>query len=253
MREPGLGGIARPPQPCPDSLSWVNPGPASDDQLGPGPRTRVKRLTERARYDRATVHAILDEGFVCHLGFCSDGEPVVMPTGYVRVGDVLYLHGAPANWALNTVVAQRAVCVTVTLIDGLVLARSAFHHSINYRSVMAFGVASEVDDFEEKRRALVAFVDHVVPGRSADTRLPSDAEVRSTRVVRVDIEEASAKVRTGGPKDDPEDLALSGIWAGHVPLQLVAGVPVVDTLAPVTAPVPPYLAPYRRPAAPGGA
>jgi hypothetical protein len=137
--------------------------------------------------------------------------------------------------------------VTVTLVDGVVLARAAFHHSVNYRSVMLFGEATKVEDLAEKRAAMVALVDHVVPGRSADARLPSDSELRATTVVRLDVQEASAKVRTGGPKDDPDDLALSTIWAGHVPLQLVAGTPVVDTSAPVAAPVPAYIAPYAGP------
>jgi len=223
---------------------------AGDDQLGPGPRSRVRRLPERARYDRATVEAILDEGFVCHLASCSDGEPVVVPTAYARAGDVIYVHGAPANQALRRAAGGDIVCLTVTLVDGLVLARSAFHHSINYRSVVVFGAACEVEDAEEKRLALTAFVDHVVAGRSADARPPSDAELRATRVVRIEIEEASAKVRSGGPNDDPEDLALTGIWAGEMPLRLVAGEPVVDGSAPVLAPVPQYLAPYRRAAPP---
>jgi uncharacterized protein len=217
------------------------------DGLGPGPRTRVRRLPERAKYDRATVEAVLDEGFVCHLGFCSEGEPVVIPTAYVRVGDIIYVHGAPANYALRRAVEGDAVCLTVTLVDGLVLARSAFHHSINYRSVVIFGVAREVDDPAEKRVALSAFVDHVVPGRNEGTRAPTESEVRATRVVKVEITEASAKVRSGGPKDDPEDLALPGIWAGEMPLRVVPGVPVPDDSAPVTAPVPPYLLSYRRP------
>ncbi len=221
--------------------------------VGPGPRTRVRRLPERAKYDRATVEAILDEGFVCHLGFCSEGEPVVIPTGYARVGDVIYVHGAPANWALRRAVAGDTVCLTVTLLDGIVLARSAFHHSINYRSVVVFGVAHEVDDFDEKRLALSAFVDHVVPGRDSDTRAPSDSELRATRVVKVEIVEASAKVRSGGPKDDPEDLELTNIWAGELPLQVVAGDPVADGSGPVTAPVPRYLSPYRGPGPTGGA
>ncbi|HTT88373.1 MAG TPA: pyridoxamine 5'-phosphate oxidase family protein [Acidimicrobiales bacterium] len=222
--------------------------PASpSDDLGPGPRTRVRRLPERAKYDRATVEAVLDEGFVCHLGFCSDGQPVVIPTGYARVGDIIYVHGAPANHALRSSVEGGTVCLTVTLVDGLVLARSAFHHSFNYRSVVVFGVAHEVEDADEKRVALAAFVDHVVPGRNPDTRPPTDSELRATTVVRIEIEEASAKVRTGGPKDEPEDFALHEIWAGEVPLQVVAGVPVADDSAPVTAPVPRYLAPYRRP------
>ena len=180
-----------------------------DEEVGPGPRARVRRLPERGRYDRATVDAILDEGFVCHLGLCYEGGPVVIPTAYARIGDWIYLHGAPANYALRRAVEGDSVCLTVTLVDGLVLARSAFHHSINYRSVVVFGVAQEVEDFDEKRTALMAFVDHVVPGRSPDTRPPSDSELRATRVVKVEIEEASAKVRTGGPKDDPEDLELN--------------------------------------------
>jgi uncharacterized protein len=215
------------------------------DDIGPGPRTKVRRLPERARYDRATVEAILDEGFVCHLGFCVDGEPVVIPTGYARVGDVIYVHGAPANYALHRAVEEDRVCLTVTLVDGLVLARSAFHHSINYRSVVVFGVAHEVEDSEEKRLALTAFVDHVVPGRNAGTRPPTDSELRATRVVKIEIMEASAKVRTGGPKDEPEDLGVAGIWAGELPLRVVPGTPVAD--APVTAPVPPYVVSYRRP------
>ncbi len=197
------------------------------------------------------MEAVLDEGFVCHLGFCVDGEPVVIPTGYARVGDVIYVHGAPANYALRRAVEGDSVCLTVTLVDGLVLARSAFHHSINYRSVVVFGVAHEVEDWEEKRLALAAFVDHVVPGRNAGTRPPSEAELRATRVVKVEIMEASAKVRTGGPKDEPEDLGLGGIWAGELPFRVVAGSPIADGSAPVTAPVPPYVASYRRPGVEG--
>ncbi len=235
------------------SATSAGAGDLGPGDVGPGPRTRIRRLPERARYDRATVEAILDEGFVCHLGFCSDGEPVVIPTAYARVGDVIYVHGAPANWALRRAVAGDTVCLTVTLLDGLVLARSAFHHSINYRSVVVFGIAHEVDDFDEKRLALSAFVDHVVPGRDSDTRAPTDSELRATRVVKVDIVEASAKVRTGGPKDEPEDFALSAIWAGELPLRVVAGEPVADDSSPVTAPVPRYLSSYRRPGPAGSA
>ncbi len=218
-----------------------------DDSAAPSPRTRVRRLPERARYDRGTVEAILDEGFVCHLGFCSDGEPVVIPTAYVRVGDAIYVHGAPANHALRRAAEGDSVCLTVTLIDGLVLARSAFHHSINYRSVVLFGTAHEVEDYDEKRFALLAFVDHVVPGRRTDTRPPDDGELRATRVVKIDITEASAKVRAGGPKDDPEDMSLTEIWAGEMPLDIVPGEPLPDPSAPVTAGLPTYLMSYRRP------
>ena len=157
----------------------------------------------------------------------------MIPTAYARIGDWIYLHGAPANYAMRRAVEGDSVCLTVTLVDALVLARSAFHHSINYRSVVVFGVAQEVEDFDEKRTALMAFVDHVVPGRSPDTRPPSDSELRATRVVKVEIEEASAKVRTGGPKDDPEDLDLTGIWAGEMPLQLVPGAPQADSQLPL--------------------
>ncbi len=163
------------------------------------------------------------------------------------------MHGAPANHALRRAVEGDSVCLTVTLVDGLVLARSAFHHSINYRSVVVFGPAHEVEDYDEKRFALLAFVDHVVPGRRTDTRPPSDGELRATRVVKVDMAEASAKVRAGGPKDDPEDLALTEIWAGEMPFHIVAGEPLPDRTAPVTALLPTYLTSYRRPGLGAGA
>jgi uncharacterized protein len=223
---------------------------ATDRPWRTGPRSKVRRLPDRARYDRASVEAILDEGFVCHVGFSTDSGPVVLPTGYARVGDALYLHGAAANHALRTVGDGAAVCVTVTLVDGLVLARSAFHHSINYRSVVVYGRASEVRDPDEKRAALEAVVEHIVPGRSADARGPNDSELRATRVVRVGIDEASAKVREGGPKDDPEDLEVEDVWAGHLPLAMVTGEPVVDEAGHVTAPLPAYVARYRRPGGP---
>lgn len=207
----------------------------------------MRRLPERGRYDRDTVWAILDEGFVCHLGYCTDAGPVVVPTGYARRGDAIYLHGAAANHALRTVGGGAAVCVTVTLVDGLVLARSAFHHSINYRSVVVYGRAEEVREAAEKRAALEAVVEHIVPGRSADARRPSQAELRATRVVRVTIDEVSAKVRQGGPRDDPEDLAMD-VWAGHLPLRTVPGDPVPDEAAPVPSAVPAYVTGYRRPA-----
>lgn len=188
--------------------------------------TRVRRLPGRGSYDRATIHSILDQGFVCHLGFVDDrGRPVVIPTAYARVGQDLYLHGAPANAALGVLAAGVAVCVTVTLVDGLVLARSAFHHSINYRSVVIFSNATGVRDLDEKRIGLAAIVEHILPGRGADARPPSVAELRATRVVRVPIDKASAKVRSGGPNDDDADLGL-GVWAGQVPLHTVAGDPV---------------------------
>ncbi len=215
------------------------------ESFGPGPMTKVRRLPERARYDRAAVHAILDEGWVCHLGFPAGDRAAVLPTLYARVEDILYLHGAPANHALRSTEAAVGACVAVTLVDGLVLARSAFHHSVNYRSVVCYGPASEVTDLEEKRAALLAIVDHVLPGRAGDARPPSKEELRATRVTKFVIAEASAKVRAGGPKEDPEDLALEGIWAGEVPLRVVAGNPVPDS--GVTAPVPGYVRRYNRP------
>jgi nitroimidazol reductase NimA-like FMN-containing flavoprotein (pyridoxamine 5'-phosphate oxidase superfamily) len=208
----------------------------------PTPRTRVRRLPDRARYDRATVDSILDEGFVCHVGFVDRGAPVVIPTAYARVDDALYLHGASANAALRAVTSGGPTCVTVTLVDGLVLARSAFHHSINYRSVVIFGNATEVTDPDEKRRAVDAIVEHIVPGRGVDARDPTEAELRATRVVRMPIDEASAKVRTGGPADDDEDLGLP-IWAGYVPLRLAADLPVADVDLDPTIPVPGYARP----------
>lgn len=211
----------------------------------PSPRTQVRRLPDRARYDQADIHAILDEGFVCHVGFQSGSSPVVIPTAYARVGDRLYLHGAPANAALRAAGSGLPVCVTVTLIDGLVLARSAFHHSINYRSVVIYGTAEEVTDLEEKRAALVAVVEHIVPGRTADARPPTDSELRATRLIRLPIDEASAKVRTGDPVDDDEDLDLP-VWAGQLPLQWSAGQAVPAGGLRVDVPVPGYVSDYHR-------
>ena len=193
------------------------------DSAPPSARATVRRLRERGRYDRETVEAILDEALVCHVGFVADGAPVVLPTLHVRVGDTLYLHGAAGN-AMLRAGAGRDVCVSVTLIDGLVLARSAFHHSVNYRSVVVFGRGREVTDEAEKVAALEALVDHVVPGRPAGVRGPNDVELRKTRLLALDLGEASAKVRTGPPKDDPGDLD-SPWWAGVVPLRVVAGEP----------------------------
>ena len=209
-------------------------------------RTEVRRLPERGSLERALVHAILDEGLVCHVGFASDEGPVVIPTLYARDGERLYLHGSPASRLLRALSRGVPLCITVTLVDGLVLARSAFHHSMNYRSAVVFGTAREVTGLEEKRRALAAIVEHVVPGRSPDTRPPSEFEEKYTRVLVLEIEEASAKVRAGGPKDDESDLALPH-WAGVIPLRLVAGAPQPEPdLAPGIA-APSYAESYRRP------
>ena len=216
----------------------------------PTARVRVRRLAERGRYDRAMIEAILDEGFVCHVGVVVDSGPVVIPTAYARIADRLYLHGAPANATLGQASSGMPVCVTVTLVDGLVLARSAFHHSINYRSVVVYGTGTEVTDVEEKRAALAAVVEHIVPGRGADARPPTAAELRATRVVRVPLDEASAKIRTGGPKDDPEDLDLP-VWAGQVPLRMVPSAPVADGDPATSPPTPRYLTDYARPSGHG--
>ena len=212
--------------------------------LGPGPRTKVRRLPERGRYDSETVHAILDEGWVCHLAVSSEDRATILPTVYARSGDVLYMHGAPANNALRSAEVASEACVTVTLVDAIVVARSAFHHSVNYRCVVMYGPASQVTDPEEKEAALLAIVEHVLPGRAGDTRPPSPEELRATRVTKFVIAEASAKVRMGGPNDDPEDLGLEGVWAGQLPLNVVPGPPIAEM--GVLAPVPAYVDGYGR-------
>jgi hypothetical protein len=205
----------------------------------PTDRTTLRRLPERGRHDRDTIDGILDEAYLCHLGLVDpEGRPFVIPTIHARVGDDVYVHGSPASRALRTAGGDGVdCCVAVTLLDGLVLARSAFHHSMNYRSVVLYGRAERVDDLDRKRAALDALVEHVVRGRSTDTREPNDKELRGTLVLRLPIDEASAKVRAGGPKDDDEDLGLD-VWAGHVPLRLVPGDPVPDE--GVTRPWPGY-------------
>ena len=199
----------------------------SSPELTPTDRTRVRRKTDRGTFEWDTIASILDEALVAHVGFAVDGRTWVMPMAFCRIDDQLYLHGASGNAALRALAAGADVCVTATLLDGLVLARSAFHHSMNYRSVMVFGRATAVTDEDEKRRALVATVDHMQAGRSDGTRGPTASEMRATSVVRLPIVEASAKVRTGGPIDDEEDYALPH-WAGVVPITLVRGEPVAD-------------------------
>ncbi|WP_186831828.1 pyridoxamine 5'-phosphate oxidase family protein [Streptomyces sp. ISID311] len=210
----------------------------------PTERTTPTRARQRATYDQETVHAILDEGYVCHLGFVRDGSPVVLPTLYGRVGDRLYLHGSTGSRPLRMAGAAPDpgldVCVTVTHVDGLVLARSAFHHSINYRSVVVHGTAHQVTDPEEKTSALDALVDHVLPGRAADSRPGNAKELAATSVIRLDLREVSAKIRADGPDDEPEDLALP-YWSGVLPVAPVYGAPIpADDLAPGT-PEPAYL------------
>ena len=212
----------------------------------PSARTRVRRVPDRARYDRDVVDAILDAGMICHVGFTSEYGPAVLPTIYVRVADTVYLHGSRASAMLRAVRDGAGLCLSVTLLDGLVLARSALHHSMNYRSVVVYGRAREVTDEDEKRLALRAVVDHVVPGRSAEARPPSDTELRHTLVVALAVDESSAKVRTGPPKDEPEDHELP-VWAGELPLRLVPGPPVPDPELPADVPAPPNVREYSRP------
>lgn len=206
-------------------------------------RTTVRRLPKRATYEPETVRAILDEALMCHVGFVVEGRPVVIPTIHWREGDTLYVHGSVASRMLRSLKDGVEACVTVTLLDGLVLARSAFHHSMNYRSAVVFGTAREVTDREEKIRALESLVEHVVRGRSKDVRQPNESELRVTTVLALPIDEASAKIRTGGPVDDEEDYALP-VWAGVVPLRLTPGEPITDGLQSVG--VPEYAANYAR-------
>jgi len=208
-------------------------------------RTTVHRLPERADYDRDTVHRILDEALICHVAFVADGHPVVIPTIHTRVGDRLYFHGSPASGLLRSMRRGVEVCVNVTLLDGLVLARSAFHHSMNYRSAVVFGRATEVADREEKLAVLEALVDHVARGRSHDVRPPNEIELRKTIVLGIPIDEASAKVRSGPPGDDEEDYALP-IWAGVLPLLLTPQPPIADPPLLPGLEAPAYVANYTR-------
>ena len=197
------------------------------DKFTPTGRSTLKRLPARGDYERESVYQILDEGFICHVGFTVDDQPFVIPTGYARVGDNLLIHGSAASRMLRALAWEVDVCVTVTLIDGLVLARSAFHHSMNYRSVVIFGKAKVVNDEREKADALYALSEHIIPKRWAEVRLPTEKELKATTVLSLPLEEASAKIRTGNPVDDEEDYALD-IWAGVIPLRLTAGEPVAD-------------------------
>jgi nitroimidazol reductase NimA-like FMN-containing flavoprotein (pyridoxamine 5'-phosphate oxidase superfamily) len=191
-------------------------------------RTTVRRLAGRAAYDRDTICAIIDEALICHVGFVVDGQPVVIPTIHARLGDTLYVHGSAASRMLRSLRHGVDACVTITILDGLVLARSAFHHSMNYRSVVVLGKGREVVDGAEKLRALEAIVEHVVPGRASVARAPSESELKQTLVIALPLEEASAKIRTGPPVDDAEDYALD-VWAGVVPIALTKGEPIKDT------------------------
>lgn len=206
-------------------------------------RNTVKRLPQRGRYERETVNAILDEGFVCHVGFVQDGQPFVIPTLHARDGDTLLLHGSSASRLMKYAGAGGAVCVTVTHVDGIVLARSIFNHSINYRSAVLFGKGQLLTEPEAKLAALAMFTERLLPGRWDDAREPNRKELKATAVVAIPIDSASAKVRTGPPHDDDEDLALP-VWAGVLPLHQQYGTPLADPEAATAQPFPAYLEEY---------
>ncbi|HXG66092.1 MAG TPA: pyridoxamine 5'-phosphate oxidase family protein [Blastocatellia bacterium] len=208
-------------------------------------RTTLKRLPYRGSYDRALVYQILDEGFLCHVGFIANGQPFVIPTAYARVADRLYIHGSQASRTMRTLKEGVDLCLTVTLVDGLVLARSAFHHSINYRSVMVFGKAFAVENDEEKMEALYAFTEHIMPGRWNDARPPNASELKATMVLALPLVEASAKVRTGPPIDDEEDYELDA-WAGVLPLHIQAAEAIRDPRLKEGIQLPDYLRFYSR-------
>jgi uncharacterized protein len=219
---------------------------SNSEQMFPiTPRTQVKRRAQRGNYDRPVIYQILDEGLICHVGFVVEGQPFVIPTAYGRIDDQIYIHGSPMSRMLRSLQQGIEVCMTVTLLDGLVLARSAFHHSMNYRSVVVFGTARLVKTPAEKMDALRAFTEHIIRDRWSEVRPPTAPELAGTLVLALSLEEASAKVRTGPPVDDEADYALS-VWAGELPLRLVADVPVNDPrMVPVVA-VPGYIQGYDR-------
>jgi uncharacterized protein len=215
-------------------------------ESAPSRRTQVGRLPQRGDYSKATIHCILDAAFLCHVGFVVDGQPFVIPTGFGRKGDTLYIHGSAASRMLRNLEKGVPVCVTVTLLDGIVLARAAFHHSMNYRSVVMLGTAALVEDADAKNEALRIISDQIIPGRWNEARLPTAQELKATTVLAMPIDEASAKVRTGPPKDDEEDYGLD-IWAGVLPLSVQPGVPVPDPrLKAGVETVPEYVVKYRK-------
>jgi nitroimidazol reductase NimA-like FMN-containing flavoprotein (pyridoxamine 5'-phosphate oxidase superfamily) len=222
------------------STRWIVPETST-----PNERIRVVREPHRGVYDRETIDKILDEGFVCHIGFTVNEQPYVIPTMYARVGDAIYFHGSAASRMLRGASAGIAVCITVTIADGLVLARSVFNHSMNYRSAVALGKATLVDAPEEKLAALRAFTEKILPGRWNDARQPNEKELKATSILRLPLTEVSAKMRTGPVEDDAEDYALP-VWAGIVPLHLQGDAPVRDERCDPGIPVPGYAAKYKR-------
>jgi uncharacterized protein len=215
------------------------------NEFTPTERTKVRRLPDRGKYDSESVYGILDEAFICHVGFVVESQPYVIPTGFARVNDTLYIHGSAASRMLRTLADGVQVCVTVTLIDGIVMARSGFHSSMNYRSVVILGRATQVEGRDEKLAAMAAFSEQVMPGRWKDLRETTDAELKGTLVLSLPLKEVSAKVRSGPPKDDEEDYALP-LWAGIVPLKLTAGNPINDPRLPTGIDPPGYARNYKR-------
>jgi len=215
------------------------------NQLPRTPRTTLKRLPKRGSHERETINQILDAGFICHVGFVIEGQPFVIPTGYARIGDRLIIHGSQASRMLRALKTGIDACINVTLIDALVLARSAFHHSMNYRSVVILGRAKLIDEREEKLEALFALSEHMIPGRWQEVRKPSEAELQQTTVLSMPIEEASAKIRTGPPLDDEEDYAME-VWAGVLPMRTIAENPLPDPRLGKTVEIPDYVFNYKR-------
>jgi len=208
-------------------------------------KTRLKRLPKRGAYDRETIYRILDEAMICHVGFVDNGHPFVIPINFARLDDAIVLHGAKASRLLKHIADDNPVCIEATIVDGLVLARSVFHHSVNYRSVVLFGTGRSIDDNQEKLAALEAVTEHLVPGRWKEARLPNRKELDATRVVSIKIDEASAKVRVGPPIDDADDYSLP-VWAGVLPLQQMSLAPIRDELQTENIPLPAYVASYAR-------
>lgn len=215
------------------------------ENVPPTERTRVVRGAPRGVYDRETIYKILDEGFVCHVGFSLEGQPYVIPTLFARVGDAIYFHGSTASRMLRNLSEGVPVCVTVTLTDGFVLARSVFNHSMNYRSAVALGNAVLVDEPEEKLEALHAFTEKILPGRWNEARLPSEKELKATSVLRLPLTEVSAKIRTGPPVDDDPDYALP-VWAGVIPIRAAFDAPIRDERCDPSIPTPTYAVHYLR-------
>ncbi|MBA4850853.1 pyridoxamine 5'-phosphate oxidase family protein [Emticicia sp. BO119] len=209
------------------------------------PNTKISRSPKRGFYDEETIYQILDEGLFCHIAYVLDGQPMMIPTGYCRIGNKIYIHGSVGSHFMRSLADGRRVCLTVSFVDGLVLARSAFSHSVNYRSVVLFSPATVVTDEQERWDALEAFTNHVIPGRWEEIRQPNAKEMKGTMVIAFTIEEASAKVRTGGPNDDEEDYQLS-VWAGVLPLKLQAQTPITDPKMVYETPVPDYVINYKK-------